>query len=876
MSEGHELAGRDQLKFAVSALCRVLLSRSLTVLRSRRAWASGATIAVLVSALNVPTTVALEVAGFGFALIAVLAAFVLARLLANATIWLLWCARREVSLTAHSTGAAVLAVRRGEKVGLVGAVTGQIGRFARHAVVRDAREGEGLLRLFIPSRTERAELTHQIPGLRPISRFALDAEPLPAGSGTTLGRGELPGVVAQIIRSFARESVRSSGVVALNGPWGAGKSWVLDRVIGELECAAPDLVHVRTVRFNPWLYSDEGSLFAGFAQVLANEIEDRRSRGKLLRALQVIGPAAKLGPVDLSGAIRNLSDLFDPNGRSASVVAQVVSKSVRRNGPLCILVDDVDRLTTDELLTLFKLVRLLGNVPGLNYVLAFDEQLVLSLLTRTTFAADSPVRARAFLEKIVERKIAIPPLTALQARAQLIEPVMTFPEKIALRVKDNSLARLEEILSSIVVPELITIRSAERFVESTLDLPVDLHGEVDWGDWVLVCWIRVFAPSLWIWIIENRDELVGSSRRYNPLEKRPAVEGGRALGALGFDEPLRSILQDVLEALFPRVRRESANIFIPSTSEDEAKKRQGVGAAGYFDRYVWGTLPPGQVPDMRIVAELRRLALDSSGHLEGSARLQALYVEDGDAVIQMMSANTGDSSMNWIAALEFLRVNRARAGESRRQGDSVARKIAVHGFYESDDHARSALLDLAERNPASWWGILSDIRRGELPPERSQVWGQRLARITTLAVEELLVALRAGPAPGVTDIKRLFTFYDLRNIDLAAANRLLSDQVDEGCWPIEAAIGSLVKLYGSGSEFHLRGLPIDEVLAVFGESRLTEALCDITEFELTRDYWDLGHTYESVPADEENLLEIVRGGLIQWKKQRGDGDPSIG
>jgi hypothetical protein len=622
---------------------------------------------------------------------------------------------------------------------------------------------------------------------------------------------------------------------------------------------------VRTLRFNPWLYSDEGSLFAGFAQVLASEAPSRRARSRLLKALTVIGPAAKLGPVDLAGVVQNFTDIVGRGFEDASAVTVEVTKSIRRRGPLCIIIDDVDRLTTDELLTLFKLVRLLGNVPNLNYVLAFDEQLVLSLLARTSFAADNPVRARAFLEKIVERKISVPPLTALQMQSRVIDPLIRYPVMKGLRVKEGSLDRMETMLSTLLVPEQVTIRSAERLVDAAQSLPKELYGEVDWGDWVIVAWVRVFAPSLWIWITENREELVGSPRRLSPLESRPPLDGVQVLNELGFVAPISYVLQDVLEALFPIVGQVSKNIFNPRANDKDVVRRQGIGAKSYFDRYVWGALPPGQLPDMRIVTELRRLSVDNSGRLAGEVALRGLFQEDRGAVEQMIAANEGDSEIDWVAVLEFLCGDYTRSGIESGANRFLARSIAVQAFYGLDDNGRERLMRQANMNPPLWWDLLGDVRRTELPPEMS-VWSAPLTQLREEAIDYLIAHLASGSAPYFADMERLQAFWDLRNIDLARANMLLVEQVDLGRWDLIDAIGSLVKVYGSAESLSLRGLPIDEVVAIFGTERLVELSDRLERVTRTRDYWDRGSSFESVPATESSLREIVTGGLLQWRE----------
>lgn len=847
---------------------RVLVSNAIDRLRSVRTLVAASALAILSTIFGTSVGAGGASIDFGLSLLCLIAAYLWvaeARLLVG-------CAylhfRRGVIVEAHSSKAAIsMKWKRsnGTTLLIVAARAGQAGRFARFELINAACAGvEGTLLLRVASRSERSEVLHQVPGMRPLSSHLLEATGLSGAGLESLGREGLPRVVASAVRSFAGDSTRVGGVVAVTGSWGAGKSWVLERLTGELECAHPDRLHVRTVKFNPWLYSDEASLFAGFAKVLAHEAPTRRARSRLVQALKVIGPAAKFGPVDLTGVAEKIAGASEAGSEDARAVTREVAKSIRKRGPLCIIIDDVDRLTTDELLTLFKLVRLLGSVPGLNYVMAFDEQLILSLLTRTSFAMDSPVRARAFLEKVVERKISVPPFTSAQARSRVIDPLMSFPAVHGLQVRDGSIARMEVVLSILLVPELITIRAADRLVDEAQSLAMELYAEVDWGDWVLVAWVRVFAPSLWIWVVENRDDLVGSGQRFSPLSERPPLEGAEILKMLGFSPPMTFILQDLLEALFPRIRRTSSNIFVPHSSDEETIRRQGIGVKGYFDRYVWGTLPPGQLPDMRIVRELRAISCDSTGALRNFAGLQELLDGDTDAVEEMIGSNDGDPDIDWVAVLEFLRLNSLSDGGSREVNRFLMRSLATRSFYAFDDGFRRRLMAQAELHPSSWWDLLSGVRIKELPSELAD-WTGSLELLREGAIAELTALIKVGDVPNFSDMAALQSYWDLRHIDLSMANRLLVEQVDGGKWAPVDAVGVLVKVFGTAPNLQLGGLPIDEVVAVFGAERLIRYVQDLEDMPRLRDYWYKGHSYESVAASRESLREITVGGLLQWK-----------
>src|SRR5689334_1203011 len=99
-----------------------------------------------------------------------------------------------------------------------------------------------------------------------------------------LGRSRLAANAIRTIVSDA-EPRDSARFVALTGPWGSGKSWVLEEVRTGLGGV--------TREFNPWLYSDELGLFRGFAAMLLEQVKDKKQRERIARALDFIGPSAK-------------------------------------------------------------------------------------------------------------------------------------------------------------------------------------------------------------------------------------------------------------------------------------------------------------------------------------------------------------------------------------------------------------------------------------------------------------------------------------------------------------------------------------------------------------------------------------------------------
>ncbi|WHF21565.1 P-loop NTPase fold protein [Kocuria rhizophila] len=87
--------------------------------------------------------------------------------------------------------------------------------------------------------------------------------------------------------------------------------------------------------------------------------------------------------------------------------------------PILVIVDDIDRLHGDELLTLLKVVRLLGRFEGIQYLLAYDDETLYRRVSTSSTITDHDGSAERFMEKL-----SVPAFCA-----PLIETPTNFPAK---------------------------------------------------------------------------------------------------------------------------------------------------------------------------------------------------------------------------------------------------------------------------------------------------------------------------------------------------------------------------------------------------------------------------------------------------------------
>ncbi len=235
-----------------------------------------------------------------------------------------------------------------------------------------------------------------------------DDQPITGIPADAFGRWPFAQRIAHTIR--AREDP-SSLVVGLYGPWGDGKTSVLNLMSLALK-KEPDVV---VVRFNPWRYvTEEDSIYAFFDTISTALGENLK--GKKAKVAKLVA--------DYAGFVAPVAALAIPGGAQGALAAQDAAKRVsvgeldahraklearlKDTGKrVVVLIDDVDRLENTEIHALFRVLKLSADFPRTIYVLAFDYNVVATALGQRYGSGDKTSGER-FLEKIVQVPLCLP------------------------------------------------------------------------------------------------------------------------------------------------------------------------------------------------------------------------------------------------------------------------------------------------------------------------------------------------------------------------------------------------------------------------------------------------------------------------------------
>lgn len=369
--------------------------------------------------------------------------------------------------------------------------------------------------------------------------------PISATGDDQLGRAAL----VKLITAEILEAPPEAGfVLSLMGPWGSGKTSVLNLVELELGDRA------EVLRFDPWLFSGAEQLVTRFFSELAAQLRGSRSAAVRDVAAQFASygeAVAPLVPLILgrTGAAvaavlqRGRRAISEKGSSTALQRRQLQRRLAEIKRPIVVFVDDIDRLTPEEVREVVRLVKLVGDLPGVRYLLAFDRQRVELAL------GDRSEDGRAYLEKIVQAPHDLPVIDPAKLRRFALEALN---ERLSgVELPFFSQAAWGGLYGAGIAPMLKTLRDARRYGNVAPAALALTQSEVAAHDVLALEALRLFDPDVHGALPDLADVLTGNTG----IDLRPQRE---------IDAEASSRMEQTLSrAAHPEATRELLRMLFP-------------------------------------------------------------------------------------------------------------------------------------------------------------------------------------------------------------------------------------------------------------------------------------------------------------------------
>lgn len=337
--------------------------------------------------------------------------------------------------------------------------------------------------------------------------------------------------------------------IAVTGPWGSGKSSAVNLIRAELRDRKEDTLSV--FDFKCWWYRGEEAIALAFLQELNSALKSSlgdKVKGLvpemgryLLQAGPVLGSAVALASTGGWGALVTGSAAFAkrffPEKPSLENTFRKLSKTLAtQNKRVLIIIDDIDRLAPDEALGVFRLVKSIGRLPNVMYLLVFDRA-----LAEAAVAERFPSEGPHFLEKIIQASFELPSPTP----SDLHNALLAAFQELCGTPDEEYQVRFMNLFYDVVAPYLTTPRHVTRLINAITVTWPPVANNISHADYLALETLRLYEPSLYTAVRQHRNIVTSTSRggsrdktRFDPF-------------LAGVPEERHERLQVALQRLFP-------------------------------------------------------------------------------------------------------------------------------------------------------------------------------------------------------------------------------------------------------------------------------------------------------------------------------------
>jgi len=506
-----------------------------------------------------------------------------------------------------------------------------------------------------------------------------------------------------IARALTGWDENKSLVIALDGEWGSGKTSLINLAINEVKNQVKNnnKKEIVVVRFNPWIYSETDNLLDSFISELTAAIGKKQNKD-LVKKLEYYSELLTLTPQkeQFKTAYNILLSILVLLGITSTQINQFISsipkfvgnilyyvgiffflfvilspiipwilslvhirskyneKSINQlkeeitellqktNKKLLIVIDDIDRLTSQEIKQIFRIIRTNADFPNTIYLLAFDRKIIEKNLN-----VQEKVSGRNYLEKIVQVLFTLPSTPDNKVHNylsnKLNELFISLSETVYKFFKDNSY--YSSIFNSGFKYFFRNIRDVKRYMNSLkfniLQLIQDKTIEVNPIDMAAIEVLRVFEPNYYNYLSKNKSlftdfkSSLGDEKSFREERKKHIQES--------FNNPAskknRTHLQNLIYELFPQTKSiviESGINFDSSSLEWVQELR--ICSSKIFDSY-FNFIPGGDEKEVSIY-ELEKAVIASNNYASFN-KLINTYTKDG-RIINFLTKMLDFSSMD--------------------------------------------------------------------------------------------------------------------------------------------------------------------------------------------------------------------------------------
>jgi len=648
-----------------------------------------------------------------------------------------------------------------------------------------------------------------------------------------------------LAESISKMSPPDGLVIAVYAPWGSGKSTLLNFIIHYLK-QKPEPEQPVIVPYNPWWFSGQEDLTKSFFEQLSGVLYDKwQSLGRKFKN-QIESFAERVSTVPglwTKGFAATVKTVISPKDihKLKEEIEKILKKQQKR---ILIVIDDIDRLTAEEIRQLFRVIKAVANFPNVVYLLLFDKEVVVKALEET-----QKISGEVYLEKIVQVSFELP----LPDRLQLSR---LFDNKLAKIISDTpeklfQQKYLADIYWQGIENFITTPRSILRLINTLMVTYPAVKGEVNFVDFVAIETIRLFCPTVYNIIRNNPDLFTFGVRFLTPSSIMNSAQMKKFHNnwIAQVNEKDRDAVKYIVSTIFPKI--ENSNVV--RTVDDLGYKRRNlhICSADIFYIYFRLAIPEGDISILEMEAILalannfqalgaKFIELSTQLRPDGISRIRVFldrlrdyvkkdipldcvesvlqaFFEVGDQLWNVEDEKNSFASISNEYEIEFL-INQLLERIENIERDQILKKVILNG------HAIATIVNQVV-SLGSQHGKYEDRR--DKPEDQRVLNTQQLEEIEKLALNKVREAAQTENLLKSPKLRRILAFWrDSGNVEEVSQWVKKVIQEDQKLIYLLESFLSVVQGYRLDPQWLSPYLSADEIITrvqdLANQSQLTE------------------------------------------------------
>ena len=385
--------------------------------------------------------------------------------------------------------------------------------------------------------------------------------------------------VKRLSKSICNYGSQDCLVIGLMGEWGCGKTSILNLTFSEIKKEKDDWIFID---FNPWYFSNQDNLILQFFNRLLNELKfsdnlTKKAKETLFKFMKGISISANLkflsANLDLDKVLKQ--EEFE---KFNSFKQDLIDIFYNLDYKIIISIDNIDRLSDDEIQQIFLLVKSLADFPNVIYILSFDQNIVIKTLNKLQVYSGED-----YIKKIIQIEILVPEITQSRKNSLIFKRIYPIYEKFS---KDSWIP-LDDFndIYWMIVPFIKNIRDLNRLVNIFNFYLFSFKDEININDFLLLLVLQLFEKECYDEIKNNKKFLLDyvSIQRYSRDEQNEMINdfyNNLCNVSKADNKSLLSLLVYILP-IFNRIQ--IPNISLDHGSEDDKELR--LCSNNHFDKY---------------------------------------------------------------------------------------------------------------------------------------------------------------------------------------------------------------------------------------------------------------------------------------------------